>query len=87
MNKHPQLITARDRHAFAINFLRSERLPGELVAAKLTDHLHAVLSMVRDDAPKALEFTDPALYIRLRERITDLRIKGWGYLADRIVSH
>ena len=44
-------------------------------AAKV--ELACVLLMAKQDAPEDLQMTDPALYRRLRERITDIRMGGW----------
>lgn len=74
----------RDARTVAIQFLRGDDLPSVLTAEKRIDDLKAVLKMIRDDAPRSLEMTDPALYTRLRDRITDLRRRGWGYIADHL---
>jgi hypothetical protein len=79
-------LSARDRRALAIRFLRSEKSIGELVRAGVGSNaeaeearktLAAVALMVRQDAPEDLRMTDPALYQRLRDRITHLRMSGW----------
>jgi len=79
-------MSARDRRALAIRFLRSDQSIGELVKAGVgTDDvsaearrtLAAVMLMAKQDAPEDLRMTDPALYQRLRDRITQLRMAGW----------
>lgn len=79
-------MSARDRRALAIRFLRSEQAIGELVkagvgtdepAAEARRTLAAVSLMIKQDAPEDLRMTDPALYQRLRDRITQLRMGGW----------
>lgn len=81
-------ISERDRRSIAIRFLRSDESPAEAlrkcvhpdasIALANQKTLAAVLLMVREDAPEDLVMTDPALYRRLRERITHLRMLGWG---------
>ena len=36
-----------------------------------------VLLMAKQDAPQDLVASDPPLYARLRERITQIRLGGW----------
>ena len=72
------MASGRDRHVFVTEFLLSGESPGALLAAKRIDDLQAVLEMVRNDPPKDLAQTDPALYRKLRARITELRVAGWG---------
>jgi len=80
-------VSARDRRAIAIRFLRSGDSMGELLkatrsegdrGAEATRTLACVLHMIQADAPQDLLMTDPALYKQLRNRITELRIQGWG---------
>lgn len=79
-------ISARDRRALAIRFLRSDETMASLLRrcrgesaeahqAKLT--MACVLLMAREDAPEDLVMTDPGLYAILRQRITDIRMGGW----------
>jgi hypothetical protein len=79
-------LSERDRRTLAIRFLRSDEPMGSLLlrckghtpeaqAARL--ELACVLLMARQDAPDDLRLTDPALYKRLRERVTELRMGGW----------
>lgn len=80
-------LSARDRRALAIRFLRSEQTMGELLKAckgasdsaqEARKVLACVALMVKQDAPEDLAMSDPALYQRLRERITKLRMAGWA---------
>lgn len=79
-------VSARDRRAIAIRFLRSEGSMGELLKESRSDDpqgeqarktLACVLLMLQSDAPEDLLMTDPPLYKRLRSRITELRMQGW----------
>lgn len=79
-------VSERDRRSIAIRFLRSdEPLSALLMRCKGNDdqasrarvEYACVLLMVRQDAPEDLKMTDPALYRRLRERITEIRMAGW----------
>ena len=78
--------TPRDRRTLALRFLRSNESMSSLLRrcrgstpasmnAKLT--LACVLLMAKDDAPKDLVMTDPALYQVVRKRITGIRLGGW----------
>lgn len=68
----------RDDWAFAVRFLCSDRSPAELANARRWDELRAVRELIISDAPEDLAMTDPALYKKLRDRITELRMCGWG---------
>ena len=79
-------VSERDRRAIAIRFLRSDESMGELLARCKGNteaaqaarvEMACVLLMARLDAPEDLRLGDPALYKRLRERITDIRMGGW----------
>ena len=79
-------LSERDRRSIAIRFLRSEETMGSLVkrcvgdtpeAAASRAELACVLLMAEKDAPEDLCMSDPVLYRRLRERITELRMGGW----------
>lgn len=79
-------ISERDRRALAIRFLRGDETLGALLkrCAGDTPEAHdarvemaCVLLMAKNDAPEDLQMTDPALYKRLRGRITDIRMGGW----------
>lgn len=79
-------ISERDRRAIAIRFLRSDESMGALLkrcagaspeAVASRDEMACVLLMAKLDAPEDLRMTDPTLYKRLRDRITDLRMGGW----------
>ena len=80
-------VSGRDRRTLAIRFLRSKDTMASLLRlcrgntpeandAKKT--MACVLLMVKDDAPQDLVMTDPGLYAVLRQRITDIRLAGWG---------
>lgn len=79
-------VSERDRRAIAIRFLRGNGSMAELLkkCAGNTAESHAaqvemacVLLMAKNDAPEDLSMGDPALYKRLRERITAIRMGGW----------
>lgn len=79
-------VSARDRRAIAIRFLRGDetlgallkRCAGETAEAEASRvEMACVLLMAKDDAPEDLRMTDPSLYKRLRERITEVRMGGW----------
>lgn len=81
-----QAVSERDRRAVAIRFLRGDESMGELLkrcggdtqlALDSRVELACVLLMCKLDAPEDLSLTDPALYQRLRERITSIRMGGW----------
>lgn len=79
-------VSERDRRAIAIRFLRSEEPMGALLKRCAGDSAEAeaarremacVLLMAKQDAPEDLQMSDPPLYKRLRERITEIRMGGW----------
>lgn len=87
MKRLLESISERDRRALAIRFLRSTQSMSDLLqqckgdsdaAMEARKILACVALMIQQDAPVDLVMTDAPLYRRLRERITDLRTKGWG---------
>lgn len=79
-------VNERDRRAIAIRFLRGDESMGALLkrcagntsaAEEARVEMACVLLMAKNDAPEDLSMSDPALYKRLRERITDIRMGGW----------
>ena len=79
-------VSERDRRSIAIRFLRSDETMGSLLKRSTGDtpeareariELACVMLMAKQDAPEDLRMTDAALYKRLRERITDIRMGGW----------
>lgn len=79
-------VSERDRRAIAIRFLRGEETMGELLKRCAGDlpeshvaqvEMACVLLMAKNDAPEDLSMGDPALYKRLRDRITAIRMGGW----------
>lgn len=80
------IVTERDRRAIAIRFLRGDEAMGALLkrcagdtaaAEEARVEMTCVLLMAKSDAPEDLSMSDPALYKRLRERITAIRMGGW----------
>lgn len=71
-------MSARDREVFAIKFLLSGESPASLAVKGLFDEARAVLAYVRADVPDGLAMTDPQLYRRLRNRVTELKMMGFG---------
>lgn len=70
--------SARDLHAFTIRFLQSNRSPSELVLGGDQEGFEAVMCMIIQGGPdRAMAMTDPALYKKLRNRITELHLGGW----------
>lgn len=83
-------ISGRDRRTLAIRFLRSQDTMASLLrrcrgetpeAGEARRTMACVLLMVKDDAPQDLVMTDPGLYAVLRQRITDIRLAGWGQVS------
>lgn len=79
-------VSERDRRALAIRFLRSDESMGSLLkrcagdtpkAQQAKVEMACVLLMAKLDAPEDLVATDPTLYARLRDRITQIRLGGW----------
>tara|TARA_B100001105_G_scaffold77022_1_gene60912 strand:- start:5927 stop:6202 length:276 start_codon:yes stop_codon:yes gene_type:complete len=79
-------VSERDRRAIAIRFLRGDESMGALLkrcagsspeAHEARVEMACVLLMAKKDAPEDLSMADPALYKRLRERITAIRMGGW----------
>lgn len=79
-------VSERDKRALAIRFLRGDETMGALLKRCAGDtpeaqasrvEMACVLLMAKNDAPEDLGMTDPALYRRLRDRITDIRMSGW----------
>lgn len=86
-----EALSDRERRVLAIRFLRSSESPGSLLlrckgdtpeAIEARAELASVLLMVKQDAPEDLRMTDPVLYKRLRERITEMRMGGWLHKAS-----
>lgn len=75
---HPFLIMDRERYARVVDFFLSEQSMGDLVAAQEKVLFADALSVVRADLPVSMALTDPVLYRRIRARITELRIAGYG---------
>jgi hypothetical protein len=80
-------ISDRDRRTLAIRFLRSKDTMASLLrlcrgdtpeAFEARKTMACVLLMLKDDAPQDLVMTDPGLYAVLRQRITEIRLAGWG---------
>lgn len=71
-------MTPRQRHVFAVEFLLSGRHPAALKDPDNREQLQAVLDFVRNDVPDDLAMTDPCLYRKLRNRITELKLSGIG---------
>lgn len=76
-------MSARDREVFAIQFLLSGESPAKLAVERRFDEARAVIAYIRADVPDSLAMTDPQLYRRLRNRITDLKIAGFGLNTDK----
>lgn len=71
-------MSARDREVFAIQFLLSGESPARLAVERRFDEARAVMAYIRADVPDSLAMTDPQLYRRLRNRITELKMAGFG---------
>ena len=73
-------MSARDREVFAIQFLLSGESPAALVAGSgfEEEEADAVIRYIRDDVPDDLAMTDPFLYRALRDRVTQLKLDGYG---------
>ena len=71
------MSSTRRVNAEAINFLLEGRNPAEIIK---TDRVlfDAVMDIIVNDPPRKMAVTDPNAYRRLRDRITQLRIQGWG---------
>lgn len=72
-----RVVMDRAMYTFVVSFLLSGQSLGKLLAQRRLEEAKAVSQMIRDDAPLGLAQTDPALYRRLRDRITELRIGGY----------
>lgn len=71
-------ISARNRYVDVINFLVSEKDPADLVKEKNIVLLHDVIYFIRNGLPNhEMSLHDPVLFIRLRNRITELILRGW----------
>ena len=71
-------MNARDREIYAIKFLLSGESPASLAVKGQFEETMAVLAYVRADVPDSLAMTDPQLYRRLRNRVTELKMMGYG---------
>ena len=71
-------MSARDREVFAIQFLLSGESPASLAVKGMEEEARAVVAYLRADVPDALAMTAPQLYRRLRERVTELKMRGFG---------
>lgn len=74
----PRFLNARDKHVFVVDFLLSGRSPGTLAAERKIEELQALIDYVKADVPDDLAMTDSCLYVRLRRRVTELKIAGLG---------
>ncbi|MEJ6003698.1 hypothetical protein [Paucibacter soli] len=79
-------VSERDRRSIAIRVLRSDVTLGDLLkrcagesaeARQAKVEMACALLMATQDAPEDLQLSDPVLYKRLRERITEIRMSGW----------
>jgi len=71
-------MNARDREVFAVQFLLSGKSPAALAVNRQFEEARAVIDYIRADVPDALAMTDPQLYRRLRTRVTELKMAGFG---------
>lgn len=70
-------MDAREKHIFAIEFLLSGRMPGELLAERRVDEAEAIIEYIHNGPPESMAMTDPSLFVRLRDAATKLLIAGW----------
>jgi len=70
-------MNSRELHIFVTDFILSGRTPGELLAEKRPEEAQAVLEYVRKGPPLSMAMTDPSLFTRLRDAITQLALGGW----------
>jgi hypothetical protein len=71
-------MSARDKEVFAVQFLLSGESPASLAVKGMAEEARAVIGYIRADVPDSLAMTDPQLYRRLRDRVTDLKMRGYG---------
>jgi hypothetical protein len=77
INTNALLGMKRDDYTKVVDFLLSERMPGELIAQRDEALFAQVMQVIHDDIPPSMAITDPVLYRQLRNRITELRIAGY----------
>ena len=69
--------TERNRHTFVIDFLLSGKSPGNLLAERRLQEALWVMSYIRKGPNPEMAMTDPSLFTRLRNAITNLMVQGW----------
>ena len=67
----------REKHVFIIEFILSGKTPGYLLAEKKLEEAKWIVEYIRTGPPSILAMTDPSLFVRLRNSITKLMVKGW----------
>jgi hypothetical protein len=55
----------------------SGKTPGNLLAEKNVEDAKLVVDYIRTGPPSSMAITDPKLFIRLRNAITELMVQGW----------
>lgn len=76
-SKHQTRLSGRKEHIFAVEYLLSGKTPAELLVARKLDEALWVRDYARMGPNPDMAMTDPALFVRLRNAITNLMIKGW----------
>lgn len=70
-------VSARSKHVFVTEFVLSGKTPAALLVEKKVDEAQWVMEFIRTGPPNDLALTDPQLFVRLRNAITKLMVKGW----------
>lgn len=68
---------ARQKHIYVVDFLLSGQSLGELVCEGKTEQAKWVIEFSKAGPNPDLAMTDSVLFVRLRDAITKLMIKGW----------
>ena len=82
----PDTLNARDREVFAVQFLLSGESPSKLAVERRFEEARAVVAYIRADVPDSLAVTDPQLYLRLRNRVTELKVAGFGLRGGKDIK-
>ncbi len=73
-------MTAREEELMARHLLEDPELLGVYLKEKRWEEVVSLVRYARNDVPRELAITDPALYRALREGVTRFFLRGGGAL-------
>lgn len=72
-----QFKDARKNHVFVLDFILSGQTPAVLLSEKKVKEAQMVIDYIRKGPNPKMAMTDAAQFVRIRNAITNLMIKGW----------